>query len=68
MPDIAARERLVTFVPACDVHAADVELVDVTPQLVALFEPTAKAREQALKMREVAPVPLIKLADHPTER
>jgi len=45
-----------------DVVAPDVELVDVTELAIDLFEPTAKTREMAMKIRAVPPASLVDVA------
>jgi hypothetical protein len=64
MTTIVADQRLAAIAMSCDVVAPDVEVVDVTEQLVDLFEPTAKTREMAKKVRAVPPASLLDVADH----
>jgi hypothetical protein len=62
---IAADERLAIVTMDCDFAGADVEVVDVTEQLVELFKPTERTREMARKVRAAQPVSLTDLADMP---
>jgi hypothetical protein len=45
-----------------------VELVDVTAQVVELFEPSAKAREMAQKVRAAKPASLLDVAAAPARQ
>ena len=64
---IAANQRLVAIVMSCDVVAPGVELIDVTEQVIDLFEPTARTREMAMKIRAVPPASLLDMAEHPPQ-
>jgi hypothetical protein len=68
MTKLAADARLAAIVMSCDVAAPDVELVDVTEQVVNLFEPTAKTREMARKVCTVPPASLLDVAQLPAKR
>jgi hypothetical protein len=67
MTKLAADERLAAIVMSCDVAAPNVELVDVTEQLVKLFEPTAKTLEMAKKVRAVPPASILEVAQLPAK-
>lgn len=58
-------ERLVAVTMMCDFTATGVELVDVTEQLVALYEPTDEISQAATSIRSVDPVALTVLANAP---
>ncbi|MCB9855160.1 MAG: hypothetical protein H6818_05680 [Phycisphaerales bacterium] len=64
---IAAEQNLTAIVMECDYAAANVETVDVTDALVALFDPSEKTLNSARMIRTVEPIPLVKLADLPAE-
>jgi len=65
--EIAKAERLSAIVMVCDFTAPDVEVVDVTGQLVELFNPTGKTRQMAREICKHEPVSLTKLADLPAK-
>jgi hypothetical protein len=58
-------QNLAAIVMSCDVAAPDVELVDVTAQVVELFEPSAKTKEMAQKVRGAKPASLLDVAAAP---
>lgn len=64
---VAADRKLSIIVMECNFAAGDVEIVDVTDELVELFHPTAKTRETVRELRKVEPISLIKLAELPAE-
>ena len=59
---ILADQRLVAISMSCDVTSADVELVDVTDQIVDLYEPSAQTRETISQIRKVEPASLSSVA------
>ncbi len=61
--EVAARHGLAAIAPALDFQAQDVTVIDVTDDLVALFEPSGRTRTNAARIRRERPVPLVKLAD-----
>lgn len=65
---IAAEQNLTAIVMACDYTAANVETVDVTDALVALYAPTEKTLNSARMIRNAEPISLVRLADLPAER
>ena len=52
IPDVAKAERLTAIVRRCEFVADNVEVVDVTQQLVALFEPSAKTLSTIEAMKD----------------
>lgn len=62
---LAADKQLAAIAMQYDFTAANVEVVDVTDDLVQLFAPTAKTVEMARQVRKVEPVSLTVLADMP---
>jgi hypothetical protein len=64
---VAKDQKLAAIVMDCDFVAADVEVVDVTDDLVELFNPTDRTRDMARKIRDAEPVSIIVLADLPAD-
>jgi hypothetical protein len=62
---LVKEQDLAAIVMSCDVAAPDVELVDVTEQVVELFEPSAKTRQVAQKVRGAKPASLLDVAAAP---
>jgi hypothetical protein len=63
-----AKDRQAAVITSdCDFAASEVEVVDVTDDLIELFHPTAKTRETARQLRKTAPKSLVELADLPAE-
>jgi hypothetical protein len=57
LPDVARRAGVVAIVPAADFHdAAAVETVDVTDDLVALFEPSERTLRTVAEVRRREPI------------
>jgi hypothetical protein len=65
---VAADRGLSIITADCDYAAADVEVVDVTDDLVELFNPSDRTREMARKVRDVEPIALTVLADLPADQ
>jgi hypothetical protein len=65
---VAADRGLAVITMNCDYVAADIEVVDVTDDLVELFHPTDRTRDMARKVRDAMPVSLVVLADMPAEQ
>jgi hypothetical protein len=65
---VAADRGVSVITMSCDYAAADVEVVDVTDDLVELYHPTDKTREMVRKIRDVEPVSLLELADMPANQ
>jgi hypothetical protein len=64
-----ARQRQLTAITMhCDFLGADVEVVDVTDDLVKLYDPSKKALGHIQAIRTAKPVPLTELADLPAKR
>lgn len=59
---VAQERGLAAIAMECDAVAPGVELVDVTDDLVELFEPSERTRDMARKVRQAEPVPLATLA------
>jgi hypothetical protein len=65
--EAARRRGLAAITMACDFTSGNVELVDVTEDLVKLYDPTEKTLKTALGVRSAKPVDLIRLADMPAK-
>jgi hypothetical protein len=65
---LARRQRLAAVTMECDYTAANVELVDVTEDLVKLFAPSERTLKMAREVRQAKVVDLIKLADMPAKQ
>jgi hypothetical protein len=65
--DLAQKRGLAAIGMACDYTAADVELVDITDDLVKLFDPSEKTLASARQARTVKPLDLVRLADLPAK-
>lgn len=65
---LAEDRQLAAITMHCDFAAANVEIVDVTDDLVQLFEPAAKTAEMAREIRKAEPVSLTVLADMPAKQ
>jgi hypothetical protein len=59
---VAASQKLVAVTSECDFHAEDVELVDVTDELVALYDPSPRTLQHVKEIRKVDPIPLAQVA------
>lgn len=63
------RERqLAAITMSCDFTSGDVELVDVTDDLVKLYAPTEKTLEHVRAIRKVKPTPLTQLRGEPGKK
>lgn len=58
LPQAAAEAGVDVIVFRCNYSSPQVEIVDVTDQLVALFEPSAKTLATVAELREQAPIDL----------
>jgi hypothetical protein len=65
--ELARRRGLAAITMACDYTAGDVELVDVTEDLVKLYDPSEKTLAAARDVRSAKPVDLVRLADLPAK-
>ena len=64
-----ARERnLAAITMSCDFTGAQVELVDVTDDLVKLYDPSEKTLKMARGVRAVKPAPLTQIANMPVKK
>lgn len=64
---LAADQQLAAIAMQCDYVAPNVEIVDVTEELVTLFEPTPRTLEMTRQVKDAKPVSLIELADMPAK-
>lgn len=62
---LAADQQLAAIAMQCDYVAPNVEVVDVTEELVKLFEPTPRTLEMTRQVKDAKPVSLTVLADMP---
>jgi hypothetical protein len=60
--------RLAAITMSCDFTTGEVELVDVTDDLVKLYEPSETTLKRVRAVRGVKPVPLTQVADMPARR
>jgi hypothetical protein len=58
-----ADKNLVAIAMECDEVAANVEKVDITLDLVKLYEPSDRTLKWVEQLRDTPPVPLQELAD-----
>lgn len=65
MAQLAIRKGLIAITRECDYHGNNVEIVDVTDDLVALFAPGERTLKWVKGLKNTKPVSLIKLADLP---
>ena len=66
--DLARRRGLAAITMGCDYTAQDVELVDVTEDLMQLYEPSEKTLTTARGIRSAKPVDLDRIAELPAKR
>ena len=64
LPAVAQKTGVVAIVRACDFTASNVISVDVTDELVKIFEPSEKTLKTIAEIRKVEPVDLDALASH----
>lgn len=62
---IGRERRLAAITMSCDFTSNEVELVDITDELVKLFEPSEKTLEHVRQIRKVKPIPLTQLGGVP---
>lgn len=60
---IGRERQLAAIAMSCDFHAAGVELVDITDDLVKLYNPSDKALEHIRQIRQAKPIPLTQLGN-----
>lgn len=61
-------KQLVAITMECDETAANVELVDVTEDLVKLYEPSEQTLKWVKQLRDKEPLSLLELADLPADK
>lgn len=64
LPAVAGRAGVVAIAMSCDWTGAEVETIDVTDALVALFEPSARTLSIVRDMKGKAPLPLDEIEGH----
>ena len=64
LQQLAADQNLAAVVMSCDVVSADVEVVDVTDQIVELYDPSDRTRDMVRQVRDVEPVSLLSIGGH----
>lgn len=62
---LARDKKLAAFTMSCDFTGEQVELVDVTDDLVKLFDPSEKTLQSVREIRKIKPMKLAEIADHP---
>lgn len=65
--DLAQRRGLAAISMGCDYADADVELVDVTEDLVKLYDPSEKTLATARQIRAAKPMDVVRIADLPAK-
>jgi hypothetical protein len=65
---VATHARVRAIVPMADYREASVELVDVTDELVTLFDPTPETRKMASDLRARRPEPIEVIARLPADK
>ena len=67
-PDREKREKqLAAITMSCDFTSEQVEVVDITDDIVKLFDPPEKALKHVREIRKVKPIKLTVLADLPAD-
>jgi hypothetical protein len=64
---LAQQRQLAAIVMSCDFLGGEVELVDVTDDLVKLYDPSERTLGHVRGIRAAKPVPLTQLADLPAQ-
>jgi hypothetical protein len=62
---LARDKRLAAISMHCDFTSDEVELVDITEEIVRLYDPSEKTLKTVRDIRKVKPIRLSELADHP---
>jgi hypothetical protein len=65
---LARERRLAAITMSCDFTGGQVELVDVTDDLVKLYDPSEKTLKSARAVRGTKPAPLTQIANMPARR
>jgi hypothetical protein len=60
---VAREKRLVAIAMECDHTAPNVEVIDVTEALAALYDPSQQTRQIVRSLRNVKPLGLLEVAD-----
>jgi len=66
--ELAKQKGLAAVAMSCDFTSEDVELVDITEDLVKLFEPTDRTLKMALSARSAKLVDLVELSKLPANK
>ena len=66
--DLVKQKGLAAITMACDFASPDVELVDITDDLVKLFDPTDRTITMAKNIRSAKVVDLVELSNLPAKR
>jgi hypothetical protein len=66
--ELARQRGLAAVSMACDYAAGDVELVDITEDLVKLYDPSEKTLAMARDIRAAKPVDLDRIGERPAKR
>ncbi len=64
LPEAARQAGVAAVAMSCDWTGPDVEAVDITDALVALYEPSNRTLEMVKKLKGVAPMPLDEIERH----
>jgi hypothetical protein len=59
---LIADQHLAAIAMACDATSSGVEIVDITDQIVDLYEPSEQARQTIRQLKDVAPTSLLEVA------
>lgn len=65
LPDLAHRQHVVAITSGADYHAPGVEVVDVTAEIVKLFEPSPETLKVIEEMKKQKPLPIEEVARIP---
>jgi hypothetical protein len=68
IPQVATDAGVQVITSKADYAGSDVELIDVTDKLVALFHPSAKTLKTIAGLRKMTPIPLEQLAGMPANQ
>ena len=64
---LARDKQLAAIAMSCDFTSEQVEVVDITDDIVKLYDPPEKALKHVREIRKVKPIELTKLADLPAD-
>jgi hypothetical protein len=67
LPDLAQRVHVVAITSTSEYHAAGVEIVDVTDELVKLFNPTPETLKVIAEAKTTKPLPIEEVARIPAD-